>query len=79
MKTGRYLYTNLSAAAREDQRLRILRGLKGPELAAVIHYAEGCEDCESRHEILGMALLEAAGRYVAKVKRKQKRKVRKVL
>jgi hypothetical protein len=55
---------------------KALAKLKGQELDALIHYAEGLEASDGRDEMIGTALLVAAQRYLDKVRAKAAKKAR---
>lgn len=72
---GRELFARVISA--EGGLAAEIRKLKGRELDALINYAEGhpAED-GIREEIIGTALLEAAGRYLKKARAKADKKAR---
>lgn len=74
MKQGRDAFAKVIAA--ECGVAPAIRKLKGRELAALITYAEGLEDCDSRNEMIGTAIIVAANRYLARAERKAAKKVR---
>ena len=57
--------------------LAAVAALKGSELVALIHYAEGLERSDGRNEVIAQALIVAAGRYLERARRKTKKKLKK--
>lgn len=77
MKEGRHIYETAELAGPKALP-RFIARLKGREIAALIHYAEGLHaGNESRDEIIGTALIVAAERYLARVKAKAEKRMRK--
>lgn len=76
MKSGRDIYKELSAG-NVAEGLKRIRALNGRQLDALIHYVEGLSEVDDYPaEVMGAALLEAAGRYLEKVRRKAAKRLR---
>ena len=78
MKKGREIYQEL-ARLDEGALLKRVRDLKSAELLALMHYAEGLEPDQVNELMVGTALLIAAERYFARARKKQNRRVRRIL
>lgn len=79
MKEGRELFAEVVSA---EGLATAIGKLKGRQLAALISYAEGLPDDDGRNEVIAHALIVAAGRYLAKARKKaekRKRRVRRIL
>lgn len=79
MKAARANFDKLITSALESEKVAMVQKLRGPELASLLSYAEGREPSDAREDVIGMVLLEAATRYLRKVAKKQKRRVRNIL
>jgi hypothetical protein len=80
VKRGRDLYAEIcDLEHRAMHMLKRLRDLKGGELLALRHYADGLEPSAETDLVLGTATLVAAERYFAKAGKKQKRRATQVL
>lgn len=71
---GRELFARVISA--EGGLAAEIRKLKGRELAALIHYAEGLADDDGRDEVIGQGLIVAAERYLKKAREKAEKKAR---
>ena len=78
MKRGREIYGGLSRLD-EAALLKRMRDLKGGELLALMHYADGLEPSAEVNLVIGTATLVAAERYLAKARKKQAKKAKEVL
>jgi hypothetical protein len=75
MKQGREAFAAVISA--KGGVTRAVCKLKGRELEALIHYVEGLTpDDDARDEILGVALIVAAERYLERVRAKAAKKAR---
>ncbi len=61
------------------ERLARLERMKGIELDALMHYAEGREASPLRDEVIGLVLVVAGERYLAKKAAKAARKAKQIL
>ncbi len=61
------------------ERLQRLEGMKGTELAGLMHYAEGRDDSLTRDEVIGLVLVVAGERYLAKQASKAAKKAKRIL
>jgi hypothetical protein len=61
------------------ERLAYLEDMKGVRLSALMHYAKGCEESTTRDEIMGLVLVVAAERYLAKQAAKAAKRVKRIL
>lgn len=78
MKAARAHYEELAKMSEDVQR-GCIRALKGRELAALLHYAEGREECETRDRVMVLCLMTAGQRYLAKQAAKARRKTKRIL
>jgi hypothetical protein len=62
----------------DAERLALLEGMKGRDLAALLHYAEGREACATREELMGLVLVVAAERYLARQAMKAAKKAKRI-
>lgn len=74
MKQGRDLFAHVIAS--QGGVAPAIRKLKGRQLAALIHYAEGLGDEDGPNDIIGTAVIVAAERYFAKTAKKAAKKAR---
>jgi hypothetical protein len=77
MKRGREIYKELSRLD-DAALLKRMRDLKGGELLALMHYADGLEASGETDLVTGTATLVAAERYFAKARKKQTKKAKEV-
>lgn len=78
MKRGREIHKELSKLD-EGALLKRVRDLKGGDLLALSHYADGLEPSAETDLVLGTVTLVAAERYFAKARKKQTKKAKEVL
>lgn len=78
MKAARAHYEELAKMSEDAQRGRI-RALKGRELVALLYYAEGREDGETKDRVMVICLMTAGQRYLAKHAAKARRKTKQIL
>jgi hypothetical protein len=76
VKQGRELFAKVVSA--EAGLVKAISAMKGRELDALITYAEGLPDDDGRNEVIGMAVIEAARRYLAKARKKAEKRMRRV-
>jgi hypothetical protein len=74
VKNGRDAFAKVISA--ECGMGKAVARLKGRELDALIHYAEGLGDEDGPNEIIGAALIVAAGRYLSRVRAKAAKRAR---
>jgi hypothetical protein len=72
----RDFYNSLAAEASAEERERRILALQPQGLLALLDYAMGCEGGESREEIMGIALVAAAERYLKRARKKHKKALR---
>ena len=63
----------------DAERLARLEGMKGVELTALMHYAEGREESPTRDQVIGLVLVVAGERYLAKQAEKAAKKAKRIL
>lgn len=78
MKSARKYYEEFPALT-DAERLALLEGMKGAELCGLMHYAEGREQSPTRDQVIGLVLVVAGERYLAKVTAKARKKVKRIL
>ena len=78
MKFARTHYHQLLART-DAERLAYLEGMKGVQLSALMHYAEGLAESTMRDQVMGLLLVVAAERYLAKQKAKVNKRVKRIL
>jgi hypothetical protein len=61
------------------ERLERLEGMKGVELTALMHYAEGREESPTRDQVIGLVLVVAGERYLAKQAAKAAKRTKRIL
>lgn len=61
------------------ERLARLEGMTGAELCGLMHYAEGREESKTRDQVIGLVLVVAGERYLAKQAAKAAKKAKRIL
>jgi hypothetical protein len=61
----------------DEERLSALEASRGRELAALLHYLEGCERVTAVEQLMGMVLMIAGERYLAKQAAKAAKRMKK--
>lgn len=77
MKAARQYFEKFPAMP-PAKRLSILEGAKGEELCVLMHYAEGREPSETRDQVMGLVLVVAGERYLAKQALKAAKKAKRI-
>ena len=78
MKNSRKHYEEFPVMTAAE-RLARLEGMKGRELAALLHYTEGRKESLVRDQVMGLVLVVAGERYLAKKAAKAAKKVKRIL
>ncbi len=78
MSAARKLYERWVVMTPAEQ-VKLLEGMKGGELAALLHYAEGREPTPTRDSVMGLVLVVAGERYLSKAEAKAEKKAKRIL
>jgi hypothetical protein len=78
VKCARIHFENFPVLS-EAERLARLEGMRGVELCGLMHYAEGREPSPTRDQVIGLVLVVAGERYLAKQTAKARKKVKRIL
>ena len=78
MKSSRKHYEEFHVLT-DAERLARLEGMKGVELTALMHYAEGREEGPTRDQVIGLVLVVAGERYLAKQSAKSAKRTKRIL